>query len=74
MLKSSPFMLLALALVAGCATTADVDKAKASWRGATYDEVVAAWGQPANHTTLKEGLQGYTWISQSAGYGTSVGA
>jgi hypothetical protein len=74
MLKSSPFTLLALALVAGCATTADVDKAKASWRGATYDEVVAAWGQPANHTTLKEGLQGYTWISQSAGYGTSVGA
>ncbi|MGZ5717628.1 MAG: hypothetical protein ACXWI9_07045 [Burkholderiales bacterium] len=55
MLKSSPFTLLALALVAGCATVADVDKAKASWRGATYDEVVAAWGQPASQMTLKDG-------------------
>jgi hypothetical protein len=65
---------LALALVAGCATTADVDKAKASWHGASYDEVVAAWGEPASQVTLRDGLQGYTWISQSAGYGTSVGA
>jgi hypothetical protein len=68
------FTFLALALMAGCATVADVDKAKVSWQGATYDEVVAAWGQPAGHTTLKDGLQSYTWISQSAGYGTSVGA
>ena len=74
--KSSLFTLLALALaiVAGCATIADVDKAKASWHGATYDEVVTSWGQPASQTTLKDGLQGYTWISQSAGYGGSVGA
>jgi hypothetical protein len=74
MLKPSAFMLAALAVLAGCATTADVDKARASWNGATYDEVVAAWGQPASQTTLKDGLQGYTWISQSGGYGPSVGA
>jgi hypothetical protein len=73
MLKPSPFPLMLLALT-GCATTADVDKARASWNGATYDEVVAAWGQPVSQTTLKDGLQGYTWISQSAGYGPSVGA
>jgi hypothetical protein len=72
--KPSPFTMLALALLAGCATTADVDKARASWNGATYDEVVAAWGQPASQTTLEAGLQAYTWISQSAGYGPSVGA
>ena len=74
MLKPSAFMLAALALLTGCATTADVDKARASWNGATYDEVVAAWGQPASQTTLQDGLQGYTWISQSGGYGPSVGA
>ena len=73
LLKSSLFTLLALAIVAGCATIADVDKAKASWHGATYDEVVTSWGQPASQTTLKDGLQAYTWISQSAGYGGSVG-
>ena len=69
MRNSIPFTVLPLALLAGCATTADVDQAKASWQGATYDEVVAAWGQPASETLLKDGNQGYTWISQSAGYG-----
>ena len=74
MLKPSPLTLLPLVLLAGCATTADVDKARASWHGATYDEVVAAWGQPVSQTSLNDGLQGYTWVSQSAGYGSSVGA
>ncbi len=74
MLKPSRCVFLATGLLAGCATTADVDKAKASWYGATYDEVVAAWGQPVSQTTLKDGLQGYTWASQSAGSGSSVGA
>ena len=71
-----PIALLTLPLLGGCATTADVDRAKASWHGATYDEVVAAWGQPATQTSLQDGLQAYTWISQGAvgsGYGTSVG-
>ena len=74
MLKPNAFVLLALALPAGCATTAHVDRAKASWDGATYEEVVAVWGQPASRTALKDGLDGYTWVSQSAGYGSSVGA
>jgi hypothetical protein len=74
MLKRSSFTPWALALLAGCATTADVDRAKASWHGATYEEVVAAWGQPISRTTLEDGLVGYTWISQSAGHGPSVGA
>ena len=69
-----PFTSLTLALLAGCATTADVERAKASWHGATYDEVVAAWGQPASQTTLKDELLAYTWISHSAGYGASAGA
>ena len=68
-------LLVLSAMLAGCATTADVDNAKKSWQGATYDEVVAAWGQPASQTTLKDGLQGYTWISESgAGSGAAVGA
>jgi hypothetical protein len=76
MRKPSPVALSALALLAGCATPADVDRAKASWQGATYEEVVAMWGQPVSETALEGGLQGYTWISQSGGYGgygSSVG-
>ena len=72
--RPSRLSLLALAVLTGCATVADVEKAKASWQGATYDEIVMAWGQPASQLPPKDGLQVYTWISQSAGYGTSVGA
>lgn len=72
--KRSAFTFFAVALLTGCATLADVEKAKASWQGATYEEVVAAWGQPTTQTTLENGLQAYTWISQSAGYGGTVGA
>ena len=60
-------LLVASAMLAGCVTTADVDNAKKSWQGATYDEVVKAWGAPVSQTTLKDGLQGYTWISESGG-------
>ena len=63
-----------LALLAACATTADVDRAKASWQGATYNEVVAAWGQPTSQTLLQDGIQAYTWVAQaSGGSGSSVG-
>ena len=72
--KGTVFTFFAVAVLAGCATIADVERAKASWHGATYEEVVAAWGQPASQTTLQDGLQAYTWMSQSAGYGGSVGA
>ena len=71
--RRSRFAPVALALLAGCATTADVDKAKASWHGATYDEVVAAWGQPVSQETVTGELRG-TWASQSTGgSGSSVG-
>jgi len=65
--------LLAIFL-AGCVTTADVERAKKSWHGATYDEVVAAWGQPVDQSTLADGARRYTWISESAGQGAAVGA
>jgi len=35
---------VALTFLAACATT---EKARESWLGASYDEVVRAWGPPA---------------------------
>ena len=63
--------LLAIALLSGCATTADVEKAKGTWHGATYDEVVARWGVPARHTSLSDGSQVYAWVSAGGGGGYS---
>lgn len=66
--------LLALAFLAGCATMADVEKARRSWQGATYDEVVAQWGQPASQSEPADGTQAYTWFSERGGGGSSIGA
>jgi len=68
--------LLAIALVPGCASTADVEKAKGTWHGATYDEVVARWGAPAYQASLPDGSQVYSWVSEGGGgmySGSSVG-
>ena len=61
-------------LVAACATAQDVERAKSSWQGATYEEVLRAWGAPARNTTTTDGRYWYTWASQSVAQpGPSVG-
>jgi hypothetical protein len=44
----------------------ELDQAKNSWQGASYDEVVARWGPPARNATLADGRQVHTWTSQEA--------
>ncbi len=61
--------MLFFTILAGCATTADIDTAKSTWQGATYDDVVAKWGTPVRQTSLSDGSQVYTWISESGGGG-----
>jgi hypothetical protein len=64
---------LALALAA-CATAADVDRARDSWQGATYEEVLRAWGAPTASTQTADGRYWYTWVTASAVQpGPSVG-
>ncbi len=63
--------LLAIALLAGCATMADVEKAKGTWHGATYDDVVARWGVPTREASLSDGSQVYSWASEGGGGGYS---
>lgn len=61
---------LLVALLAGCATLGgDIEGAKNSWYGARYEEVVSRWGAPARHTTLSEGRDVYTWVSEGTGSG-----
>ena len=53
---------VALALALGaCATVDDVNKARDSWQGATYEEVLRAWGAPARSTSTTDGRYWYTW-------------
>ncbi len=67
-------ILLSIVLAAGCATMADMDRAKGTWLGSSYDEVVSRWGVPARQTVLSDGAQVYTWVSErGGGYPASAG-
>jgi hypothetical protein len=51
---------LAASGVAACAAMdSELTAARESWRGANYDEVVAAWGPPA-----RTARDSYTWVSE----------
>lgn len=62
-MKITPLILLVLA---GCASTGTVGP-QSGWDGATYDEVVRAWGTPARSTQLTDGSNVYTWVSEGVG-------
>ncbi len=63
--------LLPLLLLAGCASVAED---RATWYGASYDEVRAAWGEPATSSKLADGSEVHTWLNVSpSGSGQSVG-
>jgi hypothetical protein len=65
-------LLLAL-LLAGCAS---IEKAKNSWQGAHYDEVISRWGAPYRSTKLADGSPVHTWVAEggySGGPASSVG-
>src|SRR5689334_6612635 len=60
-------MAMALAaLLAACATAQDVENAKSSWLGATYEDVLRVWGAPAASTQTNDGRYWYTWITQGS--------
>ena len=55
-------LALAAAALAACASTDGADAefaaARESWRGATYDQVLMAWGTPS-----QSGVDSHTWLS-----------
>jgi len=59
-MKKVHVAVLAL-LLAACATT---EKAKESWVGASYDEVVRGWGAPLRSAKLADGSDVHTWVAE----------
>ena len=77
-------LCLAAALAtAGCASREPAPDPRQAWLGATYDDVVRAWGTPVRSATLPDGRQAYTWawegsrprtgVSPSVGIGVGSG-
>ena len=62
--RSAASLALAAALAACATSPPDLAKAKQSWQGAAYDDVVLAWGAPARSTTLSDGRKAHTWVNE----------
>jgi hypothetical protein len=54
--------------IAACAVDNELTAARDSWRGATYEQVVAAWGPPA-----QSAKDSHTWRSDDMPQGQSAG-
>lgn len=50
---------LAASGIAACGLDSELSAARESWRGASYDQVVAAWGPPTRNAK-----DSYTWLSE----------
>ena len=57
---------LAAAVLAGCASREPPADPRDTWAGATYDQVVQAWGRPVRSTDLADGRKAYTWVSEGS--------
>ena len=63
-MRIAPLIFLVLA---GCAASGGPAGPQSGWDGATYDDVVRAWGTPARTTKLTDGSNVYTWVSEGVG-------
>src|SRR5688572_9025361 len=58
---SWPITLAVLAAAACASSDDDLAAARESWRGATYDQVLMAWGTPSQSS-----VDSHTWLSDDA--------
>jgi hypothetical protein len=56
-----------LVLLAACGSPGETAGPESGWNGASYDDVVRAWGTPARSTKLTDGSSVYTWVSEGTG-------
>jgi hypothetical protein len=59
--RSPGSWLLALAVVACASTNDELAAVRESWRGATYDQVLMAWGTPSQSS-----VDSHTWLSDES--------
>ena len=59
--RASWLVALAASVVAACVSTDEFAAARESWRGATYDQVVMAWGTPSQSS-----VDSHTWLSDDS--------
>lgn len=63
MIRFCATMLLAVALLSGCAS---MESVMSSWMGSSIDDVTAAWGAPESRINRADGGATYTWTTFSS--------
>ena len=72
--SSKRFVVALAVLLAACATAEKMNEARDSWQGASYEEVLRAWGAPARSTKTPDGRDWHTWVTEAYPRGgSSVG-
>lgn len=56
--------VLAAVALSACASMT-TEKARESWSGASYEEVVRVWGAPARSGKLADGADVHTWVTEA---------
>ena len=59
--RASGLLALAAAVAACASTDGDLAAARDSWRGATFDQVLMAWGTPS-----QSAVDSHTWLSDDS--------
>jgi hypothetical protein len=59
--RASGVLALAAAVAACASTDGELAAARDSWRGATYDQVLMAWGTPSQSS-----VDSHTWLSDDS--------
>jgi hypothetical protein len=65
-MRGSSLLLVFLAACASAPPPAgDVETARDSWQGASFDDIVRGWHVPSRSTKLADGREAHTWVSQT---------
>jgi len=64
-------LICCVLLLAGCATTANYEKALQSWVGSSADRLVEAWGPPQSSYKLSDGGQVLEYVNQGTAHGSN---
>lgn len=59
-------LIASLAVIAGCATTANYERILNSWTGASADDLVRSWGPPTGTFRMANGNQLYVYDRRSS--------
>lgn len=67
------YLLIAMAMLTGCATTGKYEAKLDSWVGQDVSRLIVAWGAPAQTYEIPDGRTLYTWYFDGGAVAVPIG-